>query len=563
MKRLDFLHGRAKPWQAVAILTVALLALTSAAVLPPVVQGRAASAPETQAIAAVRPLNAGAAAQLPITGTTQTPTRTAVPTATSTVVLAATNTATLAAIAAATATATNTLLPTATATATIISTNTPLPTTAVAPVAAQVVAAAPASAIGVAPVPPATVLQPYWTHVDPQYQYYNGPTSAYDNQWYAQRHINKPWLYQAFGYEPTAQCGTYYYQYQGRYYCYTGGSIAGQVPGGVIQPPPIGLVQTPTGYAQMSYWTNVDPQYQYYNGPAAAYENQWYAQRHIGNPWLYQPFASDPGAQCRTYHYQYQGSYYCFTGLSTYDAGDAAWSVPIRYWNHVDPQYQYYYGPTNAYENQWYAQRHINNPWLYQAFGYEPTAQCGTYYYRFQDAYFCYTGGSVGGQGPGGVIMPPDVGVVQTPAGYALTSYWAHVEPQYQYYNGPAAAYENQWYAQRHIGNPWLYQPFASDPGAQCRTYYYQYQDSYYCYTGLSVYDAGDTQWSVPIRYWANVDPQYQYYYGPDSPYDDAWYAQRHLGHPALYQPYDYAPSGECMTYHYQYQGRYYCYTGA
>jgi hypothetical protein len=66
-------------------------------------------------------------------------------------------------------------------------------------------------------------LQPGWlVNVAPQYQYYYGPTYAYDYDWYLQRHLTYPWLYEAYDSDPGVVCATYYYAYQGRYYCYIG-----------------------------------------------------------------------------------------------------------------------------------------------------------------------------------------------------------------------------------------------------------------------------------------------------------------------------------------------------
>ena len=65
-----------------------------------------------------------------------------------------------------------------------------------------------------------------------------------------------------------------------------------------------------------------------------------------------------------------------------------------------------------------------------------------------------------------------------------------------------------------------------------------------------------------PGRYWGNVQPGYQYYYGPTYQYDTAWYGERHLSCPQLYQAYPYDPATVCHTeYHYMPDdGMYYCY---
>jgi hypothetical protein len=400
--RHDDRRGRVMILATVAGLMIALLAYASAPVVPPVAQAREL------------------AAQLPTTGVTQAPTSAALPTATSIVPPSATNTTLPTATVVAVAASTSTLAPVATSAPTQALTSTVTPPITLAPastvalvatVAPVAVAASVDSPAGMAPSvaapvapsalpaassgPPASAgsnLPAYWQQVESQHQYYNGPNHAYDNQWYQQRHVNNPWLYQAFAYEPVSQCGTYYYRFQNAYYCYTGGTASAFGPGGLISPPAATLVQTPTGYAQASYWANLAPQYQYYNGPSHSYEDEWYAQRHLSAPLLYRSFSYEPAGECSTYYYQYQQSYYCYTGISVYSAGDVNWSVPIRYWAAVDPQARYYYGPDYTYDEAWYAQRHLGNPAQFQSYDYSPGGECGTYYYQYQGLYYCYAG---------------------------------------------------------------------------------------------------------------------------------------------------------------------------
>ncbi|HEY7066747.1 MAG TPA: hypothetical protein VII06_35085 [Chloroflexota bacterium] len=364
------------------------------------------------------------------------------------------------------------------------------------------------------------------------------------------------------------------------------------------------MVVTPSAAAASAdvspYMASVAPPLQYYNGPNAQYPLDWYLQRHLGNPSQFTMYRTEPLGLCNTYYYQFQGVYYCYTGgaaaavpaifnpgmavvppsvLSPGVAppGMAAGVVPGMIggvvqtptgyavqsaWANVAPQYQYYYGPNYNYEYDWYTQRHLSNPSLYQVYGYDPGAACATYSYRYQDRYYCYTGGSVGAVSPSLAALPPGVAVDPTTA-YTLQAYWGQVDPSNWYYYGPDYQYDDAWYQQRHLGNPLLYQAYPSDPGAACSTYDYQYQGQYYCYTGMYDYSTPDADWVVPVRYWSQVDPTYQYYYGPDYQYDDAWYQQRHLSYPDLFQTYDFNPGSQCSTYDYQYQGLYYCYTGS
>ena len=66
---------------------------------------------------------------------------------------------------------------------------------------------------------------------------------------------------------------------------------------------------------------------------------------------------------------------------------------PDRYWGSVQPSYRYYYGPNYRYDAEWYRERHLSCPQLYQAYPYDPAAVCHTeYYYMPADGlYYCYT----------------------------------------------------------------------------------------------------------------------------------------------------------------------------
>jgi hypothetical protein len=308
--------------------------------------------------------------------------------------------------------------------------------------------------------------------------------------------------------EPLGLCNTYYYQFQGVYYCYTAG-VAAAVPD--------------------------------YVAPGMA----------VVPPSVLGPGALPPGMTVGVVPGMVGGVVQTGTGYAVQSA-----------WANVAPQQQYYYGPNYQYDNDWYVQRHISNPSLYRVYSYDPGPQCASYYYRWQDRFFCYTGGSVSAQTPA-LLAPPPPGVAVDPyQSYAYQSYWGSVDPSYWYYYGADYSYDDAWYAQRPLANPQLYRAYSFDPGPDCGTYSYRYQDQYYCYTGVYDYATDNASWSIPIRYWGNVDPQYRYYYGPDYGYDDAWYAQRHLANPSLFQSYDFDPQGQCTTYDYRYQGTYYCYIG-
>jgi hypothetical protein len=231
-------------------------------------------------------------------------------------------------------------------------------------------------------------------------------------------------------------------------------------------------------------------------------------------------------------------------------------------WANVAPQQQYYYGPNYQYDDDWYYQRHLGNPSLYRVSSYEPAGQCSSYYYRWQDRFFCYTGGSVTAAGPASFAPPPPGVTADWYAWYPYQAYWGNVDPNQWYYYGADYRYDDAWYGQRHLSNPQLYRAYSSEPVNDCSSYYYRYQSQYYCYTGVYDYASGSESWSVPIRYWGQVAPDYRYYFGPNHGYDDVWYQQRHMSYPDLYRPYDYEPGGDCGTYYYAYQGAYYCYVG-
>jgi len=63
---------------------------------------------------------------------------------------------------------------------------------------------------------------PYMGHVEAvEHQYYCGPTYAYPPEWYAAHLGAYPQYYTAYPVEPTT-CGTYHFQYENGWYCYTG-----------------------------------------------------------------------------------------------------------------------------------------------------------------------------------------------------------------------------------------------------------------------------------------------------------------------------------------------------
>jgi hypothetical protein len=350
-------------------------------------------------------------------------------------------------------------------------------------------------------------VQPFVTSVAPSLQYYNGPNAQYPIEWYMARHLGNPGQYTMYRTEPLGLCNTYYYQFQGVYYCFTGGAVAA-VP--AVMQPGMGVVP----------------------------------------PSVFVPQAMPPGMTVGVVPGMMGGVVQTPTGYAVQSA-----------WANVPPQYQYYYGPNYEYEYDWYWQRHLSHPWLYQVYGYDPGPGCATYSYRFQDRFYCYTGGSIGAIPPAFMAPPPPGVAIDPTTMYAMQAYWGQVDPNYWYYYGVDYPYDDAWYQARHLGNPLLYRAYGFEPVNECSSYYYRYQDQFYCYTGLYTY-SGDVDWVIPGRYWGQVDPTYRYYYGPDYPYDDVWYAQRHVSYPDQFQPYDFYPGAECGTYFYAYQGLYYCYLG-
>ena len=58
-----------------------------------------------------------------------------------------------------------------------------------------------------------------------------------------------------------------------------------------------------------------------------------------------------------------------------------------------------------------------------------------------------------------------------------------HVAVEHQYYCGPAATYNAEWYA-AHVGpHPEWYATYAAEP-TTCATYHFAYENRWYCYTG-------------------------------------------------------------------------------
>ena len=95
---------------------------------------------------------------------------------------------------------------------------------------------------------------PYMAGVAAPLQYYNGPNAQYPFDWYLQRHLGNPNQFTMYRNEPRGICNTYYYQYQGVYYCFTGGAAAAMpdvlVPGMGIVPPSVLMPGTsPSGMA--------------------------------------------------------------------------------------------------------------------------------------------------------------------------------------------------------------------------------------------------------------------------------------------------------------------------
>jgi hypothetical protein len=66
---------------------------------------------------------------------------------------------------------------------------------------------------------------------------------------------------------------------------------------------------------------------------------------------------------------------------------------------------------------------------------------------------------------------------------------------------------------------------------------------------------------STPTH-WVNVQPSYQYYYGPTYTYDYDWYFSRHISFPWLYQISNEEPAEGLFAEYYFYEGVYYCFVG-
>jgi len=84
-----------------------------------------------------------------------------------------------------------------------------------------------------------------------------------------------------------------------------------------------------------------------------------------------------------------------------------------------------------------------------------------------------------GPRGPAGLSVPGTAASTQL-----QDQYLTGVDQQYRYYNGPDFAYPQQWYAQRHLAHRHLYTMYPTEPVGICSTYYYRYQNAYYCYIG-------------------------------------------------------------------------------
>ena len=205
-----------------------------------------------------------------------------------------------------------------------------------------------------AAAPAAAQVSTYMAGVAPQLQYYNGPNAQYPTEWYLQRHLSNPSQFTMYRTEPLGLCNTYYYQFQGVYYCYTAGAAAAVpdyvAPGMAVIPPSVlgpgalppgmtvgvvpgmvgGVVQTGTGYAVQSAWANVPPQQQYYYGPNYQYDDDWYVQRHLSYPSLYRVYSYDPAGQCGSYYYRWQDRFFCYTGGSVNAQTPALLAPPPR-----------------------------------------------------------------------------------------------------------------------------------------------------------------------------------------------------------------------------------------
>jgi hypothetical protein len=139
-------------------------------------------------------------------------------------------------------------------------------------------------------------------------------------------------------------------------------------------------------------WTNVVPAYQYFYGPSYAYPYDWYYYRHITYPTYYVAYPYDPLGECFTEYYLYQSAYYCYVGPDGASGQPVLVPLPPEYLVGIDVAYHYYYGPTYAYEDDWYFYRHLNAADWYSVYDYDPFGACTTYYYLYEEAYYCFAG---------------------------------------------------------------------------------------------------------------------------------------------------------------------------
>jgi hypothetical protein len=139
-------------------------------------------------------------------------------------------------------------------------------------------------------------------------------------------------------------------------------------------------------------WGHINSAYRYYYGPTYGYPYDWYYYRHMMYPSYYTTYPYDPYGECFTEYYYYEDSYYCYVG--EYGTGDL-WLIPLpaEYLIGIDPAYHYYYGPTYAYEYDWYYYRHLSYADYYTPYDYDPYGVCSTYYYWYDVSYYCFTGG--------------------------------------------------------------------------------------------------------------------------------------------------------------------------
>ena len=65
----------------------------------------------------------------------------------------------------------------------------------------------------------------------------------------------------------------------------------------------------------------------------------------------------------------------------------------MRHWGHVPSSFHIYHGPHFSYGHDWYFYRHISFPHFYRVYHVEPVGICGSEYYFYQGAFYCYVGG--------------------------------------------------------------------------------------------------------------------------------------------------------------------------